>query len=424
MADNGDGTPAVASEAAPITAGVRGPRSAFALLANRNFRLLWTGMLVSHIGSWMQFTALGYLIDQLTRAPIYLGLLGLSQAIPRLLFVFLGGVAADRLDRRRVLLVTNAVLMASAGLLAVLAHTGRIQVWHILAIGAFNSLTNSFDMPARQSMVPTLVGEHQLMSALSLNSMAFQGAGMFGPSLGGVLIATVGVSGCFFVNTLTYIAVLAALLMMVVPQHAAGERMSIREDIREGIGLLTQHRHLIALLAIVAVISFFGRPYIRLMPAMAREVLRVGPTGLGLLQAAPAIGTILAVFVVGALGHSVQKGRLLIGAVMATGAMVVVFGLSPWFGLSLALLAAVGTCQSVAQATANTLLQTTVQPYQRGRMMGLYGMVTFGMFALGTMPLGALAGVVGVGHALAFGGAMVILLAGLLALLSPKIARL
>ncbi|MGH2405114.1 MAG: MFS transporter [bacterium] len=424
MADNADAPPAVASEAAPVPAGVRGPRSAFALLAQRNFRLLWTGMLVSHIGSWMQFTALGYLVDQLTKAPIYLGLLGLSQAIPRLLFVFLGGVAADRLDRRRVLLVTNGVLMVSAASLAVLAYTGRIQVWHILAIGAFNSFTTSFDMPARQSMVPTLVGEQQLMPALSLNSMAFQGAGMFGPSLGGVLIAAVGVSGCFFVNALTYIAVLTALLLMDVPHQAAGERVSVREDIREGIGLLTQHRHLIALLGIVAVISFFGRPYIRLMPAMAREVLRVGPTGLGLLQAAPAIGTVLAVFVIAAIGESVQKGRLLIGAVMATGAMVALFGLSPWFGLSLALLAVVGTCQSVAQATANTLLQTTVQPSQRGRMMGLYGMVTFGMFALGTLPLGALAGMIGVGHALSVGGFVVIVLVGLLSIATPKIARL
>ncbi len=381
-------------------------------------------MLVSHVGSWMQFMALGYLIDQLTRAPIYLGLLGLSQAIPRLLFAFLGGVAADRLDRRRVLLVTNGTMMISAALLAALAYTGRIQVWHILAIGAFNSFTNSFDMPARQSMVPTLVGEHHLMSALSLNSMAFQGAGMFGPSLGGLLIAAVGVSGCFFVNTLTYIAVLTALLLMDVPHEPAGERVSVRDDIREGIGLLAQHRHLLALLSIVAVISFFGRPYIRLMPAMAREVLHVGPTGLGLLQAAPAIGTVLAVFVVGAIGETAQKGRLLIGAVMATGAMVVVFGLSPWFGLSLALLAVVGTCQSVAHATANTLLQTSVQPTQRGRMMGLYGMVTFGMFALGTLPLGALAGAVGVGYALSIGGAMVIALVGLLAVTSPKIARL
>ncbi len=402
----------------------RGRRTAFALLAHRNFRLLWTGMLVSHIGSWMQFIALGYLIDQLTKAPIYLGLLGLSQAVPRLLFAFLGGVAADRLDRRRVLLWTNGIMMVSATLLAVLAYTGRIQVWHILAIGAFNSFTNSFDMPARQSMVPTLVGESQLLSAVSLNSMAFQGAGIFGPSIGGVVIAAVGVAGCFFVNALTYTAVLTALLRMDVPPQATGDRVSVGQDIREGIGLLAQHRHLLALLGIVAVISFFGRPYIRLMPAMAREVLHVGPKGLGLLQAAPAVGTILSVFIISAIGEATKKGRLLLVAAMATGVMVVLFALSPWFVVSLGLLALVGTGQAVAFAAANTLLQTTVQPNQRGRMMGLYGMVTFGMFALGTLPLGALAGVVGVGNALALGGATVIAVVGLLALASPKIARL
>jgi len=381
-------------------------------------------MLIQHIGSWMQFTALGYLIDQLTKAPIYLGLLGLTQAIPRLLFAFLGGVAADRMDRRRVLFVTNGVLMLSAGALGALAYSGRIQVWHILAIGAFNSFTNSFDMPARQSMVPTLVGERQLMSAVSLNAMAFQGSGIIGPSLGGVLIAAVGVAGCFFVNMLSYTAVLIALLRMDVPPHAPGERLSIRDDIREGIGLLSQHRHLLGVLGIVAVISFFGRPYARLMPALAREVLHVGPTGLGLLQAAPAIGTILAVFVIAAIGETAQKGSLLITAVIATGAMGMLVGLSTWFAASLGLLALVGISQAVAMATANTLVQTSVQPNQRGRVMGLYGMVTFGMVALGTMPLGALAGAIGVGYALAAGGAAVIVLVGLIALALPRITRL
>ncbi len=402
----------------------RGPRTAFAPLRERNFRLLWTGLLISQTGSWMQFIALGYLVDQLTKAPIYLGLLGLSQAIPRLLFAFIGGVAADRLDRRRLLLWTNVVLMGSAILLGVLAYTGRIEVWHILAIGAFNSATNSFDMPARQSMVPALVGDRQLLPAISLTSMAHHGAGIFGPSVGGVLIAAVGVAGCFFVNALTYTAVVTALLRMDVPQQEGGDRVSVGEDIREGIGLLAQHRHLLALLGIVAVISFFGRPYIRLMPALAREVLHVGPQGLGLLQAAPGIGTILAVFIIGAIGESSRKGVLLLGAAMATGAMVALFALSPWFALSAGLLVFVGTGQAVAMSAANTLVQTTVQPHQRGRMMGLYGMVTFGMFALGTLPMGALAGVVGVGQALALGGVIVTLLVGLLALAAPKIARL
>lgn len=401
-----------------------GRREVFAPLRQRNFRLLWTGLLVSNTGSWMQFTALGYLVDQITKDPIYLGLLGLSQAVPRLLFAFLGGVAADRFDRRRMLLWTNGATMISAALLGLLAISGRIQVWQILAIGAFNSLANSFDMPARQSLVPSLVGERQLMQAVSLNTMAFNGSGIFGPSLAGVLIATVGVAGCFFANAASYIAVLTALWLMDAPQANAGRRESVGEDIRQGIGLLVRHRHLLAILGIVAAINFFGRPYIRLMPTLAREVLRVGPSGLGLLQAAPGVGTILAVFLLGAIGEAAQKGKLLVVAAMATGAIVVLFALSPWFAASMGLLVLVGTSQAVAMAAANTLLQTSVAPDQRGRIMGLYGMVTFGMLSLGTLPLGALAGVVGVSLTLALGGAVVVVLVGLLAIASPRIARL
>lgn len=401
-----------------------GRREVFAPLRQRNFRLLWTGLLVSNTGSWMQFTALGYLVDQITKEPIYLGLLGLSQAVPRLLFAFLGGVAADRFDRRRMLLWTNCATMISAVLLGLLAISGRIQVWQILAIGAFNSLANSFDMPARQSLVPSLVGERQLMQAVGLNTMAFNGSGIFGPSLAGVLIATVGVAGCFFANAASYLAVLTALWLMDVPPAKAGRQESVGEDIRQGIGLLVRHRHLMAILGIVAAINFFGRPYIRLMPTLAREVLRVGPSGLGLLQAAPGVGTILAVFLLGAIGEAAQKGKLLVGAAMATGAMVVLFALSPWFAASMGLLVLVGTGQAVAMAAANTLLQTSVAPDQRGRIMGLYGMVTFGMLSLGTLPLGALAGVVGVPLTLALGGAVVVVLVGLLAIASPGIAGL
>ena len=400
------------------------PRSAFEPLGNRNFRLLWTGMLVSQSGSWMQFTALGYLLDQLTKAPVYLGLLGLSQAIPRLLFAFIGGIAADRFDRRRVLLTTNLVLMGSAVLLSVLAYTGRIQVWHILVIGAFNSLTQSFDAPARQSMIPALVGEAHLMRAISLSAMALNGSGVFGPSLGGVLIALTGVAGCFFVNAMSYTAVLMALLRMDVPAQAVGGGVSFRQDFQEGLSLLGRHRHLLAVLAVIGVLSFFGRPYIRLMPALAREVLHVGPQGLGVLQSAVALGAILAVFVVSIIGHTVPRGRILLTTATAAGAMVVLVGFSRWFATSVVLLVLAGVNQALAMASANTLLQTTVQPDQRGRIMGLYSMVNFGMFSLGTLPMGALAGLIGVGTALSLGGAAVILLTGLVALTSPALRRL
>jgi MFS family permease len=403
---------------------VRGPGSAFEPLRDRNFRLLWAGMLVSQTGSWMQFTALGYLLDQLTKAPVYLGLLGLSQAIPRLLFALIGGVAADRFDRRRVLMSTNLVLMGSAALLGVLAYTGRIQVWHILVIGAFNSMTQSFDAPARQSMIPTLVSETHLMRAVSLSAMALNGSGVFGPSFGGVLIALTGVAGCFFVNALSYTAVLAALLRMDVPPQAAGGGVSFRRDFLEGLSLLGRHRPLLAVLGVIGVLSFFGRPYIRLMPALAREVLHVGPQGLGVLQSAVSLGAILAVFVVGMIGHAVPRGRILLTTATVAGATVVLVGFSRWFAASAALLVIAGINQALALASANTLLQTTVQPEQRGRIMGLYSMVNFGMFALGTLPMGALAGVIGVGPALSVGGAIVIALTAGLTLATPVLRRL
>ncbi len=372
----------------------------------------------------MQFIALGYFVDQLTKAPIYLGLLGLSQAIPRLLFAFIGGVAADRFDRRRVLFVTNTLQMVSAFLLTGLAYAGRAQVWHVLAIGAFNSLFQAFDNPARQSMVPTLVGERQLISALSLTSLALNGSGVFGPSLGGVVIALVGVKGCFLLNAVSFVAVLIALVRMEVPRQERHTRESVGAEMREGIGLLTRHSHLLAVFGIIAAMNFFGRPYVRLMPAYAREVLHVGPTSLGVLQAAPALGTILAVFVINAFADRVRAGRIMLTAVMTTGVMIVLFALSRWFALSVMLLVLAGTSTSVGNATANTLVQTSVQPAQRGRIMGLYNMVTFGMFALGTLPISALAGVIGVSYALAMGGAVATAIVGLLVLTSPKVSAL
>src|SRR3990172_9302134 len=154
----------------------------FAPLRHRNFRLLWTGLVVSNAGGWMQFTALGYLMDQLTRAPVYLGVLGLVQAVPRLLFAFLGGVLADRMDRRVVLFTTNVIAMASSVVLGLLTLLGIVQVWHLLVIAAFNSLVMSFDMPSRQSLTPSLEAESEVLQAVSLNSLAFNGSSVFGPA--------------------------------------------------------------------------------------------------------------------------------------------------------------------------------------------------------------------------------------------------
>lgn len=415
---------AVADELAELPPVVPPRPTPFAPLRHRNFRLLWTGLVISNTGGWMQFTALGYLMDQITLSPVFLGILGLVQAVPRLFFAFLGGVLADRIDRRRVLLTTNVIVMISSTILGLLTLADLVRVWHVLVIAAFNSFVQAFDMPARQSLTPSLVGEEQMLQAISLNSLAFNGSGVFGPALAGVIIALIGTHGAFFLNAASYLAVIWALTALRLPAFVASRRVSFGQDIREGLSLLTRHRVVLVLLSLVAVISFFGRPYIRLMPAVAREVLRVGPEGLGILQASPGMGTFLAVFVAGWSTGRVARGALVLGAAFTMGAMVTLFGLSTSLPLSVALLIVVGLGQSVAMASANTLVQTTVAAGQRGRAMGLFGTVAFGMMGLGTLPAGALAEWIGLPWSLALGGVVLMGVVLIVAAAVPAVRRL
>jgi len=390
---------------------VRPGVSPFSPLRHRNFRLLWTGLLVSNTGSWMQFVALGYLVDRLTESPLYLGVLAATQAVPRIAFSLLGGTLADRADRRRLLLATNLFLMASAALLAALTITGRIRIWQVLVIAAVNSLAQSFDMPARHSMVPALVEEREVLSAVSLNSVAFNGAGIFGPSLGGLIIAWIGEGGCFLLNAASYLGTLGALGLMRVPARQTVGRLRLSEELREGVQVLRQHRHLVLFLAAVATMSFFGRPYVRLLPTFAREVLGVGATRLGLLQSAPGVGTVLSALVVGRASARRGKGTLLGTAVLLYGLLVTAFGFARSFPLAVALLVLMGMMQAMALASANTLVQLNTPPHARGRLMGFYSMVAFGGLALGSLPVGAVGDVIGVGAALSAGGVILILLA-------------
>jgi MFS family permease len=366
---------------------------------------------VSNTGSWMQFVATGYLVDRLTLSPIYLGFLALAQAVPRLALAPIGGALADRLDRRRVLLWTNLLLAASAALLTFLTATGRVSVWHVILLGGVNSLLMSFDMPARHAMVPQLVDEDEILQAVTLNTVAFNGAGVFGPSLGGVLIAWVGEAACFGVNALSYAAVVAAVLRMRPQPHHGATGGSVFQEVVEAVRTVRSSRVLGLALAHVAVLNFFGRPYFRLLPTFAREVLHTDAAGLGLLQAAPGVGTILSAWYVARASGERPEG-LLRRAIALTGLCVLLFALSPTPGWAAACLVATGLFQSVAMAAANAMLQTGVDPAMRGRAMGLYSVTAFGMFTLGTFPVSVAGAAFGIAPALAAGG-VVTALAGL-----------
>ncbi len=385
--------------------------SPVAVLRHRDYLLLWLGLLVSNTGSWMQFVALGFLVDRLTHSPMYLGLLALVQAVPRITFSLIGGAVADRVERRAVLLWTNVFLMVSAGTLTVLTLTGRVAIWHVLVLAALNALVSAFDAPARQSLMPSLVREDEMLQAITLNSFAFNGSGIWGPSIGGVVIALAGEAGAFGINTVSYVATIAALLLMRTPRHQPAGNTRFSEDLRESLAMLRRQPRLLVVLAVAAAVSFFGRPYIRLMPALARATLHVDARGLGLLQAAPGVGTLLSVLLMGPLRGQGGLGRFLARLTLAFGVAVVIFSLSGSFAVSVVMLVVVGTFQALILSSANTLLQTSVPVEARGRVMGVFAIVTFGMLTLGTVPVSALAEVTGVPVALALGGLAVILCA-------------
>jgi MFS family permease len=387
-----------------------GPRSALRPLRHRDFRLLWTGLLVSNTGTWMQFVAVGYLVDRLTLSPFYLGVLALAQAVPRFLLAPVGGALADRWDRKALLFWTNAWLAGTALALVVLTATGWVRVWHVVVLAGLNSALQSFDMPARHSWIPSLVDEDEVLQAVTLNSVAFNGAGILGPSLAGVVIAAGGEAACFLLNAVSYGAVLLALHRMGAPPPPGSGGASVLEEIREAVRLVRTDRTVATVLATVAALNFLGRPYFRLMPAFAREVLHTDAVGLGLLQAAPGVGTLLAPWYVTA-GRRGGGGRLLQRSTLALGVCVVLFAFSPGLGWALALLVAAGLFQSAALSSANALVQTSVDPSMRGRVMGLYSVTAFGMFTLGSFPFGALADRVGTAAALAVGGVLTVVAA-------------
>jgi MFS family permease len=389
-------------------------RTLFAPLRHRDFRLLWIGLVVSNVGTWMQFVATGYLIDRLTLSPVYLGVLAVTQAVPRLLLSVLGGALADRTNRLRVLYWTNVFQAGSAVVLTVLTATGHVRVWQIIAISGLNSLLNAFDGPTRQSLMPQLVEEREMLQAINLNSVAFNGAGVFGPSLGGLVIAVAGETGCFALNAVSFLAVLAALARMSPLPHRPASGARISDDVLEAFRLLRTNRVMLLALVSTATVGFFGRSYIRLMPTFARTVVHTDSAGLGLLQAAPGLGTLLSTLYVQRMQDR-SLGRLLSSSAVVFGAAVVAFAFSPTLAAAAAFLVVVGLFQSATQAASNTLVQSHVQTGIRGRAMGIYQMVAFSSMTLGTLPAGALATWIGIPYALALGGALTIVAAVALA---------
>jgi MFS family permease len=341
----------------------------------------------------MQIVALSLLVLDLTHgSAAALGAVSLVQALSFLLFSAVGGGAADRFDKRRLLLLTQSIMMGLALLLGILTAAGMIRFWMIPLFVLGSSATLSFDMPARNALAASLVPKEHLMNAVALQSAVFNGASILGPALAGLALSRIGYSGNFFLNAASYSAVLAALLLLRASESRERTRPVARlwDSVREALHYVRQDALLPAVVSVYAALLFFGPSAALMLPLFARQVLRVGPPQLGMLFSAIGAGTVLSALLVASLGDVRCKGRLVFGSILLWMAALAGFGLSGSLRVAASALFLLGAAQNIAGATTITLLQTRVPPDMRGRAMSLNTLLIMCVRPMGDFPAGAL----------------------------------
>jgi MFS family permease len=373
-------------------------------LKHRNFRLFAGGQLVSLIGTWMQTVAQGWLVYRLTGSSLLLGTVGFTSQIPVFLLAPLGGIAADRGDRRKIVVATQAASMTLAGVLAVLTLAGSIRVWHVMALSALLGAVNAFDIPARQAFLVDMVGKDDLMNGIALNSSMFNGARVLGPGIAGLLVASLGEGWCFLLNAASYLAVIAGLLLMKLsPSRTRATDGSPLQQIVQGFAWHTMPvRHILLL---VGLISAVGMPYTVLMPIFADQILHGGARGLGILMSATGLGALGGALFLASRSNVRGLGRWVAIASTGFGVSMGLFAFSPNLGFAALALVPTGGFMMLQMASSNTLLQAMVPDHLRGRVMSLYSMMFMGMAPLGSLFAGAAADRLGAPLTVALGGA-------------------
>jgi MFS family permease len=393
-------------------------------LRHRNFRLLWIGQLVSLTGRWMQSVAQGWLVLRLTDSPFYLGLVGFSTFLPVLLFALVAGVAADRFPRRQALLWTQGAAMVLALALAALTWVDLVRPWQIVLIAFGVGVTGAFDIPIRQSFVQDLVGREDLPNAIALNSLAFNGARLLGPAIGGFVLAAYGEETVFLINGLTYLAVLAGLLMMRLDLAQRARRArSWAGEIIEGLRWALHNTRARVYLTLIVVTSVFGFPYSILLPAFARDVLGADSRGLGLMMGATGLGAVIGALIIANRKGMARTGLAVARAVTLLGCALVLFSLSRSFWVSMILLFLIGLAMMVQLASTNTALQLMAPGELRGRIVSLFMLAFMGMAPLGSLLAGALTRVVDTPGAVLVGGAVCLVAGVWLLLRLPALRR-
>lgn len=390
------------TEPLPATRGLAA--GTFAALGHRDFRIFYSGQILSLVGTWMQSTAQGWLVLELTDSAMLLGLVTAAGSLPILLLTLYAGVAADRGDKRRIILGSQAAMLVLALALAILTDTGRITIGTIMILVFAMGIAHAFEVPTRQSFIAELVGRKDLTNAIALNSSAFNLTRIVGPALAGMLIGSAGLAVCFYVNALSYLAVIGGLLAIRRPKvEQEGPRESIHQNLAEGFAFIRASPLATALVVLIAVASIFGFPYAMLLPIFARDILNAGATGLGWLLSATGAGALAGGITLAAVAGRVRRGPLLLGSSIGFAVLIGAFSFSRSLPLSLALLAGAGFAIIPFTATVNALLQSLAPDELRGRVMSFYVFMFLGMTPVGSLQAGALARWLGAPAALALG---------------------
>jgi MFS family permease len=375
----------------------------FRALRHRNFRLFWSGQIVSLIGTWMQIVAQGWLVYRLTDSPLMLGLVNVVALLPVLPVSLLAGVLSDRFPRRSLIISTEIVLMLQAFVMAALTWLKVVDVWHIVVLSFVLGAAAALEQPARLAFVVDTVGKEDLTNAVALNASVYNSARIVGPAIAGLLVAWIGEAGCFFVNGVTYWAVILALLAIrLPPQTVPRERLRVATSLIEGFRYIWDVRTIRALMAIVAVSSFFALPYMTLMPVFARDVLHAGPQGLGFLMTAVGLGAISGALWVANIEAGRRGKWLTLGNVMGP-MFLILFCLSRSLPLSLGLVVLVGASNALRQTLANSLIQIIASEQYHGRVMSVFNLLFNGMSRIGALGVGALAEATGAPWAVGIG---------------------
>ncbi|MCA1724116.1 MAG: MFS transporter [Thermomicrobia bacterium] len=367
-------------------------KQAFRALRNPNYRLFWFGQVISMVGTWMQRIGQAWLVLRLTNSPLALGIVTACQTLPVLLLALFGGVIADRMPKRRVLVITQGIMLVQASVLAVLTAGGWIRLIDLYILAAVLGTASALDNPTRQAFVKEMVGPEDVPNAVALNSIVMNTARLVGPALGGLTIAAIGVAGCFTLNAVSFLGAIGALLLMrpdrfyEVLSPARGKMFA---QIGEGLRYVVRTPDIALVMLLMGVIGTFGYNFTVLLPLIAQYVLHAGPIGFGALTSAMAVGSLIAAFGIAYSGRVTQR-TLLTGAA-GFSVLLLCLALTSIWAVTIAVLVALGLFSIVFTTTANSRLQILTPPQLRGRVMSLYTMLFLGSTPIGSLVLGTLA---------------------------------